>query len=113
MLKHLTMISMPRARPRALAALLAAAATAAAADEHALDAVRADYDNGHYPRAFERAARLADGGHCEAARLAREMVRHGPRLYAARFNVAPERLARWRAVPRCEAGSALAAASSP
>lgn len=96
------------------ALLLSALALGTAhADEAALEAARTDYDTGHYQRAFDRVAVLADGGQCEAARLAREMVRHGPRLYAMRFDVAAERLARWQAVPRCEAPSALAAAAAP
>jgi len=101
-------------QPLAVGVLLAAGAlSAAVADERTLDIARGDYETGHYQRAFDRVAVLADGGHCEAARLAREMVRHGPRLYATRFDVMAERLARWQAVPRCEAPSALAAAAAP
>lgn len=89
---------------RCIAAVMLAAGTMAVAhaDEIALDAARDDYEIGHYQRAFDRLAEMADGGHCEGARLAREMARHGPRLYAMRFEVATQRLAKWHAVPRCD-----------
>lgn len=108
---HVTLNRM--ARPLAVGALLAVGGvTAGWADERAMDAVLRDYETGHYQRAFDRVALLADAGHCEAARLARDMARHGPRLFAQRFNVAAERLARWQLVPRCEAPSALAVRST-
>ena len=103
-------------RPVAAAALLLASGwqAPALADERAMDAARGDYEVGHYQRAFEQVAVLADGGHCEAARLAREMVRHGPQLYARRFEVAADRLARWQTVPRCAARPpAVAAVATP
>lgn len=108
---HVTLNRM--VRPLAVGALLAVGGvTAAWADERAMDAALSDYETGHYQRAFDRVAVLADAGHCEAARLARDMARYGPRLFAHRFNVAAERLARWQAVPRCEAPPALALRST-
>ncbi len=94
-----------RARRTAWTLLLAtatAAPLAAQADEPLLETARSAYEAGHYRRAFDGLAVLADSGHCEAARFAREMVRHGPRLYDLHLAVAADRLARWQAVPRCD-----------
>lgn len=92
------------------AALVAWAATQAGAAEPDPDpryeAARAEYDNGHYRQAFEGFARLADGGHCQAARTARQMLRFGPGLYGLVFSVPPERLAQWPRPAACEAQEA-------
>ena len=50
----------------AVGALLAVGGVAAAwADERAMDAVLRDYETGHYLRAFDRVAVLADAGVAE------------------------------------------------
>lgn len=89
----------------ALVLLLATAfAHEAAAAQPARDeAAREAYENGHYDRAFAEFARLADEGHCESARVARQMARHGRTLYGVDFHVAAERLERWWRLPDCPA----------
>jgi hypothetical protein len=59
------------------------------------------YESGRYQVAFDEFAVLADQGHCEAARIARQMARYGPALYGAKFAVAPARLEQWRRLPGC------------
>jgi hypothetical protein len=65
------------------------------------EAAQADYEIGHFDRAFTVFASLADEGHCDAARLAQQMARYGRPLYASEFKVAPDRLARWQRLPGC------------
>ncbi|MDZ7589310.1 MAG: hypothetical protein U5L05_01185 [Rubrivivax sp.] len=65
------------------------------------DAAHVDYEIGHYEQAFAVFASMADEGHCEAARLARQMARYGRPVYAVDFKVAPERLERWQRLPAC------------
>ena len=84
------------------------AASPAEADhgpEASFDAAREQYETGHYEVAFREFAALADRGHCEAARIAREMVRAGRALYPVAFAAAPERLERWRGLPGCGSGA--------
>jgi hypothetical protein len=94
-------------RPTLIAACLLAAAFAAPArasgpDAAArYDAARDQYEIGHYDSAFATFAALADGGHCDAARMAAQMARHGRSLYATEFKVAPERLAGWQRQTHC------------
>lgn len=80
---------------------LLAAASAAVAEPSRYDAARDAYEVGHYEQAFAVFAHLADDGHCDAARIARQMVRYGRPLYAIEFKVAPERIERWERVPAC------------
>lgn len=87
-------------------ALTLALATGSAAAEEArmaarYDAARVEYEIGHYQLAFDELAALADGGHCAANRMARQMLRHGRALYGIDFQVAAERLARWGQAPAC------------
>lgn len=65
------------------------------------DAARDQYEIGHYDIAFGTFAALADGGHCDALRMAVQMARHGRALYATDFKVAPERLAGWQRQTHC------------
>lgn len=65
------------------------------------DAAHVDYEIGHFDKAFAAFASLADEGHCDAARVARQMVRYGRTLYATDFKVASERLERWQRLPAC------------
>jgi hypothetical protein len=74
-------------------------ALALAAKQARYDAARDDYEVGRFQVAFDAFAQLADEGHCDASRMAQQMLRHGRLLYATEFAVAPERLARWRALP--------------
>ena len=107
MLACLTSLTRPASLAlAALAAASAASATGPAADTAArYDAARDQYEIGHFEVAFDEFAALADRGHCEAARIARQMVRHGRALYAIPFAVAPERLEHWRSLPGCSAGA--------
>lgn len=65
------------------------------------DAAQVDYEIGHFDKAFAVFASLADEGHCDAARMAQQMLRYGRPLYAVDFEVAPERLQRWQRLPAC------------
>jgi hypothetical protein len=44
---------------------------------------------------------FAARGHCEAARMARQMVRLGRAHYGVDFAVAPLRLEHWQRLPGC------------
>jgi len=52
------------------------------------------------PPALRLLAALADHGDAPAARVAAMMVRQGPQLFGQRFDVSPERLARWQRTMR-------------
>jgi hypothetical protein len=83
------------AQPHNAAALAALPASVQAR----YDAAREQYEVGHFQLAFAAFTQLADEGHCDAARIAQQMVRYGRQLYADEFSVAPEKVARWRALP--------------
>jgi hypothetical protein len=98
---------------KTLSTLTLTAATAAALaqgvampDSQRYDAARDEYEIGHFQLAFAEFATLADRGHCDAARMALQMLRHGKPLYATEFQAAPERVQRWQQLPAC--GVALA-----
>ena len=71
------------------------------------EAARAEHDVGHYPEAFAALAMLADEGHCEAARLALQMVRAGPSVNGISLRAGPKQLARWGNLQRCIPGAPL------
>jgi 2,4-dienoyl-CoA reductase-like NADH-dependent reductase (Old Yellow Enzyme family) len=56
------------------------------------------YDRSHWASAWRSFAELADAGHRDAAWLALQMWRHGPRLYGMAFDASPQRRARWQAL---------------
>jgi hypothetical protein len=85
----------------ALASGLLAATVAARADDARYHEAHAQYEIGHFREAFAGFSQLADEGHCEAARIARQMVRYGTALYPAPFHAEPERLARWQRLVDC------------
>jgi len=58
------------------------------------------YQAQQWPQAYEEFAALADGGSASAARVAAMMARQGPQLFGQRFDVSPERLARWERTMR-------------
>ena len=70
-------------------------------DTSRYDGAQLDYEIGHYEQAFAEFANLADTGHCDAARIARQMVRFGRPLYGVEFKVASDRFQRWRRLPAC------------
>ena len=87
---------------RRIVLLLAAlAASPAWAQDTRLDEAGRHYQAGHYAEAFVRYASLADEGHCEAARIARLMARHGRRLYDTPFEVPTTRLRAWQGHAGC------------
>jgi hypothetical protein len=91
-------------RPFAAFTLVAGCAVAWAQSPTAssrYDVARDRYEVGHYAEAFAEFAELADQGHCDAARLAQQMVRYGKPLYRAEFSVTRERLERWQRLPGC------------
>ena len=55
----------------------------------------AHYDRNHWARAWQLLADLADAGHRDAAWLALQMWRHGPRLYGMDFELGLQRRERW------------------
>lgn len=59
------------------------------------DAAMAEYTQQNYVWAFKALARLADGGHRPAARIALLMVAHGTRLYGHHFEVSAASRRRW------------------
>jgi hypothetical protein len=106
---------MHKSRIATLAALAAAVAFTAPAtfgQTSRYDAAHVDYEIGHYEQAFAVFAGLADEGHCDAARMAQQMVRYGRPMYLTEFKVAPERLERWQRMPACPVAVAGADASA-
>ena len=74
-----------------------------------------EYEIGHRAQAFALYAALADRGHAEAARIALQMWRYGPQLYAMSFAAQPEQLAYWLQLLACappRAMRCIAAAAS-
>lgn len=63
-------------------------------------AAMANYEDNRWPVAFEQFARLADQGHRDAARMAWQMWRYGPELFAQSFEVAPAQRTHWHSVWR-------------
>lgn len=61
------------------------------------DAAMSSYERCHWALVFEQLAALADRGHAEAARIALQMERHGPALYATRFGASAQQRDRWLA----------------
>jgi hypothetical protein len=101
---------MRKSRISTLAALAAAVAFTAPAtfgQTSRYDEAQVDYEIGHYERAFAVFADLADEGHCDAARMAQQMVRYGRPMYLTEFKVAPERLERWQRMPACPVAVAV------
>lgn len=104
-----------------LAALGLAGAAAAQADPPAslapFDAALLEFEQCHWPQAFERFAALADTVHPQAARIALLMQAHGPRLFAGRHAASAEQRAHWldlaaASLPLLEAQPGLASASA-
>lgn len=78
---------------------LAPIAEPGAAVAQAFDAALQAYERCHWSLAFEQLVRLADQGHADAARMASEMHKYGPALYAQAFVLSlpqRERFARLR-----------------
>jgi hypothetical protein len=69
----------------------------------------AHYDAGRYREAYRLFKALADCGHREATRLALQMRRYGPALFAMQFDATDEQLAKWHAT----LGRGAAVAESP
>jgi hypothetical protein len=55
----------------------------------------AAYEAQQWPQAYAQLSAAADAGDPSAARVAAMMARQGPLLFGQRFDVSPERLARW------------------
>jgi len=65
-----------------------------------LRAAMETYQARAWPEAYAQLAALADAGDPAAARVAAMMARQGPLLFGQRFDVSPERLARWERTMR-------------
>lgn len=70
------------------------------------DDAHVQYEIGHFALAYAMFALLADDGHCDAIRMASQMLRHGKALYSMDFAVAPQRLAQWQRHAACRAAIA-------
>jgi hypothetical protein len=90
-------------RSRRRATSIRGARSSATRPPSRFEAARERYERGHYQTAFDEFAALADGGHCESARVAHQMARHGIGLYGLTLVVAPARLEYWRRAPGCTA----------
>ena len=82
----------------------ASASSQAAVFEAALD----EYEANRWPQAYAALARLADGGHADAARIALLMLRHGRALYSMDFTASAQQRQHW-----AQAAGALAPAGRP
>jgi hypothetical protein len=108
------LLSRPLIHASAVLALLASSAFAQSADvpdagAQTFDAAMQAYERNHWNVAYAAFTKLADQGHSEAARIALQMVRHGPALYRMSFAANAHQLARWSRVRACAdqpAGSA-------
>ena len=103
-------------RTALLAAALALAPAAhcepatAAAEDPCFAAAMAAYEDSHWAQSYAVLATLADHGHSEAARVASQMHRWGPRLYGLEFPASAAQLARWQQLAWCGAASAAGGA---
>jgi hypothetical protein len=78
-----------------LTAITLAAPSAQAQPPTAFDTAMDAYAHQHFRAAFDGLARLADGGHGDAARIALLMVAHGPRLFSQRFDITAAQRDQW------------------
>lgn len=69
----------------------------------AFDTAMDDYAHQRFRDAFDGLARLADGGHADAARIALLMVAHGPRLFMQHFEVTNAQRQRWLGLASAQA----------
>lgn len=76
-------------------ALASAMPAIAASDDERFAAAMQLYHDGRYSAAYGHLAKLADGGHREAARIALLMVRFGPQLYSAQWSASRYQIALW------------------
>ncbi len=83
----------------------------AAAEDASFAAAMAAYQNSHWAQSYAMLATLADHGHPEAARIASQMHRWGPRLYGQHFQASAAQRAQWQQAAWCGAASGAAAAS--
>lgn len=83
----------------ALGAVCVAAVAQADDDAGSFESALQAYRDNHWRDAFAGFARLADGGHPEAARVALQMWTWGPRLYGVEFGASVQQLDRWRQRP--------------
>jgi hypothetical protein len=72
----------------------------------AFDAAMDAYAHQRFRDAFDGLARLADGGHADAARIALLMVAHGPRLFMQRFDVTTAQRQQWLDLASAQAARA-------
>ena len=80
----------------------ASASSQAAVFEAALD----EYEANRWPQAYAALARLADGSHADAARIALLILRHGRPLYGMDFTASAQQRQHW-----AQAAGALAPAA--
>jgi len=99
------LLNRPMRHAAIVLALLAGAASAQAADApdalQAFDAAMVAYERNHWDEAFTALARLADRGHPDAARMALQMWRFGPKLYQTNFSASAAQVERWTRLWAC------------
>jgi hypothetical protein len=94
---------------RTCAVVLPLLAGAALADpvtetEAAFENARTAYECSHWHQAYTAYAALADRGQAEAARIALQMWRQGPRLYGTTFAIDDAQAQRWARLVKCPGG---------
>ena len=89
-------LSAAAAAALSVVAVPAAAQTARAPSQAALyEAALDEYEANRWPQAYAALARLADGGHGDAARIALLMLRHGRPLYGMDFTASARQRQHW------------------
>ena len=89
-------LALSSAAALSVVAVPAAAQTASASSQAALyEAALDDYEANRWPQAYAALARLADGGHGDAARIALLMLRHGRPLYGMDFTASARQRQHW------------------
>ena len=81
-------------------------------DAPAFRAAMAAYRSSQWQQSYAALLVLADGGHVQAARVAGQMHRWGPRLYGMRFAATTTQLAQWQQMGAAQAAGARAAGTS-
>lgn len=65
------------------------------ATAQAFDTALQDYERCHWLPAFQQFVRLAERDHVQAARMAMQMVQHGPGLFGRTFALSPGQVERF------------------
>jgi 2,4-dienoyl-CoA reductase-like NADH-dependent reductase (Old Yellow Enzyme family) len=105
-MQHRKRIEIPSLRMAMLAGALlvsvaSAQTTGTPAADPAFDNALVAYERNHWDEAYTALAQLADRGHPQAARMALQMWRFGPKLYQKDFGASAAQLERWTQLWPC------------